>query len=249
MTAISLKDENEIATMRRAGQVVAQVLDHAAQLIRPGLTLLELERAAHQLIIQHRAQPTFLGYKGFPAAVCISLNDEVVHGIPNQRAIASGDLVKLDVGVTLNGLIADAARTYIVGTIPAPVRQLVTTTEQALYQGIAQARPGNRLHDISHAIQHHVEARGFSVVRALTGHGVGHDLHEGPSIPNFGRPGTGIRLKPGMTLAIEPMTNLGSYQVRTDPNGWTVRTTDHSPSAHFEHTVLITDGPAQLLTQ
>ena len=248
-TGVYLKDAQEVSIMRRAGAIVRRVLEEASGQIRPGVTLLELERWCHRSILEQGGMPSFLGYQGFPAAVCISVNDEVVHGIPSERRIADADLVKLDVGVTLDGMIADAAATYVVGAIPARSRELVVTTEQALYKGIEQARAGNHLHDISHAIQTHVERQGFSVVRALSGHGVGRKLHEGPSIPNFGRAGSGVKLRAGMTLAIEPMINLGNLEVCTEDNGWTVKTRDGRPSAHFEHTILVTDGPAEILTQ
>lgn len=235
--------------MRRAGRLVAQTLNVAAEKVQEGISLKALEDICHQFILAHGGKPAFLGYRGFPGAVCISINDEVVHGIPDSRLLTDGDLVKIDVGVLKDGLYADGARTFIVGSVPARVDQLVQVTEQALYLGIQQARAGNRLSAISCAIQQHVEAHGFSVVEELSGHGIGIELHEEPAVPNFAKPGTGIRLKAGMTIAIEPMVNFGSPQVQTDANKWTVKTRDGLPSAHFEHTVLITNGAPEILTK
>jgi methionyl aminopeptidase len=235
--------------MRRAGELVARTLDAIIERVQPGVTLLQLERGCREFIQAHGGKPAFLGYRGFPAAACISVNEEVVHGIPGSRRVAAGDLIKIDIGVAVDGLFADGARTYVVGEIPPRTRELVAATERALHLGIEQAQAGNRLSDISCAIQKHVEAHGFSVVRDLSGHGVGVELHEEPAVPNFGRPGTGIKLVPGMTLAIEPMVNQGRFDVFTDRNGWTVVACDRLPSAHFEHTVLVTDGPAEILTR
>jgi methionyl aminopeptidase len=244
-----IKDAQEIEGMRQAGRIVARVLDHIADRMKPGITLTQLARWCQEFITGEGGKPAFLGYRGFPGAVCTSVNDEVVHGIPGPRRIREGDLVKLDVGVIKNGLYADGARTFVIGSTPPRTQELVAATEQALYLGIEQATAGKRVSDISCAIQRFVETRGFSVVRDLSGHGVGIELHEEPAVPNFGKPGTGRKLVPGMTLAIEPMVNLGAFEVLTEANGWTVKTRDGAPSAHFEHTVLVTGGPAEILTQ
>ena len=244
-----IKDAREIQAMREAGRIVAGALDHIAAQVKVGATLAQLERACKEFITANGGKPAFLGYKGFPGAICISVNDQVVHGIPNGRRVAESDLVKIDIGVLKYGLYADGARTFVVGAVSARIRELVAATERALYLGIEQARAGNKLSDISWAVQRYVEAHGFSVVRELSGHGVGIELHEEPAVPNFGKPGTGARLKAGMTLAIEPMVNLGSYEVRTEANDWTVATRDGQPSAHFEHTILVTEGPAEILTR
>lgn len=208
----------------------------------------ELERVCVSVIEAGSGKPTFLGYRGFPAPVCISVNEEVVHGIPDGRRLVEGDIVKLDVGVTKDGLVADAARTFEVGRVAEEVHELVKATEEAFWIGTAKAVPGNRVSDISAAVQTYVEEKGYSVVRELCGHGVGLELHEEPSVPNFGKPGRGRRLEPGMTLAIEPMVNLGRAEVRTLDNGWTVVAQDRMPSAHYENTVLVTEGKPEVLT-
>jgi methionyl aminopeptidase len=243
-----VKDTSEIARIRRAGALVARTLDFIRERVRPGVTLQQLADWCQAFIVRHDAQPAFLGYRGFPGAICTSVNEEVVHGIPGPRALRDGDLVKLDIGVLKDGMYADAARTYPVGEITPKQKKLVATTESALQLGIEQARAGNRLSAVSCVIQQYVEAQGFSVVRELSGHGVGIELHEEPAIPNFGRPGTGPKLVKGLTLAIEPMVNLGRFEVDTDRNGWTVVARDGLPSAHFEHTILVQDGPAEILT-
>lgn len=246
---IYIKDEPEIVAMRRAGAIVARTLDSIADNVKPGVTLLELEHWCQAFIEEQGGKPAFLGYRGFPGAVCISVNQEVVHGIPSARRVQESDLIKIDVGVLKDGLYADGARTFPVGAIDRRTQKLVGATAEALERGIQQACAGNRISDISCSIQDYVEAQGFSVVRELSGHGVGVELHEEPSVPNFGKPGTGAVLKPGMTLAIEPMVNMGKYDVLTERNGWTVVTKDGLPSAHFEHTVLIRDGRAEILTK
>jgi len=247
--AIFIKSEKEIKSMRKAGRIVAKTLHLIEDEIIEGKTLKELEAACAKIITEENAKPAFLGYRGFPAAVCISVNDEVVHGIPNGRHLKNGDIVKIDVGVYKDGVYADGAKSFHLGKISSILADLLTITEKALTLGIEQAKTGNHISDISHAIQDYVEANGFSVIRELSGHGVGVQLHEEPAIPNFGRPGKGIRLVAGMTLAIEPMVNLGSYEVWTDKNGWTVKTKDGKPSAHFEHTVLVTDSAPEILTE
>ncbi len=235
--------------MRVAGRILVRMLDAMAAAIAPGVTTRELDRICESGIRAAGAEPTFKGYCGYPAAACVSINDEVVHGIPRDRRLKSGDLVKIDVGVTKAGLIADAARTFEVGDVSPKLHALVLATEESFRQGIDQARVGNRIGDIGHAVQSYVEARGYSVVRALCGHGVGRELHEAPSIPNYGRPGKGMRLEAGMTIAVEPMVNLGGFDVRTLDDGWTVVTKDSLPSAHYENTILITNGEPEILTR
>jgi len=246
--AVHLKSEREIEGIRAAGRVVAGTLAAVAKAVGPGKTPKELEQLCDAYIRSHGGYPTFLGYRGFPAAVCISVNEEVVHGIPGQRRLADGDIVKVDVGVTKDGLIADGARTFPVGRVKPEVLALVKATERAFWLGTAQARAGNRVADIGHAVQSYVEAQGYSVVRDLCGHGVGTNLHEDPSVPNFGKAGHGMKLVAGMTLAIEPMVNTGGYEVKTLENGWTVVAADGRPSAHYEHTVLVTAGEPMILT-
>ena len=228
--------------------MVAGALEAAGKAVSPGKTLRELEQVCDEYIRSHGGYPTFLGYRGFPAAVCIGVNEEVVHGIPGPRRLADGDIVKVDVGVTKDGLIADGARTFAVGNVRLGVLALVAATERSFWMGAAQARVGNRVSDIGHAVQAYVEAKGYSVVRDLCGHGVGTNLHEDPSVPNFGKPGMGMKLLAGMTLAIEPMVNMGGFEVETLGNGWTVVAADRRPSAHYEHTVLVTAGEPEILT-
>lgn len=246
---IFIKSEKEIAGIRKSGRIVAKTLKLIETEIIQGTSLESLEQACIKIITSENAKPAFLGYRGFPKAVCISVNDEVVHGIPNGRKLKNGDIVKIDVGVYKEGLYADGARSFRVGNIGQILENLVGTTEKALTLGISQALAGNRISDISHSIQDYVEAQGFSVIRELSGHGVGVQLHEEPSVPNFGKPGRGIKLVPGMTLAIEPMVNLGTYDVWTDVNGWTVKTKDGKASAHFEHTILVTESEPEILTR
>ena len=238
------KSQREIEKMASAGALVAETIAYVGSLLRPGVTTDELDHAAGVFIRDHGGIPTSEGYKGYPKAICISANDVVVHGIPDGCAVADGDLVTIDVGVTLDGYIADSAYTFGVGEIDAELRRLLEVAEDALAAGIGEGVVGNRVGDISHAIQVVVEAAGFSVIRQLVGHGVGRHYHEDPHIPNFGEPGRGPRLSEGMTIAIEPMITAGGPDVYTTDDGWTIRTTDGSMSAHFEHTVAITaDGP------
>lgn len=246
---IYIKSAKEIDGIRNAGRIVAMTLNYIKDYLKPNITLAEIERLCAEFILKHNAQPAFKGYRGFPAAVCISINNEVVHGIPDNRKIVAGDIVKIDVGVYKNNFYADGAKTYPVGKINDDVKKLIAVTEQALSAGIDQARVGNRLGDISFAIQQTVEKNGFSVVRELSGHGVGIELHEEPYVPNYGNPNQGIALKKGMTLAIEPMVNMGTYEVYTLKNNWTVVTKDGKPSAHFEHTIAITDNEPEILTK
>ncbi|MEO0073484.1 MAG: type I methionyl aminopeptidase [candidate division WOR-3 bacterium] len=247
--ALYIKTQREIEGIRRAGEIAAGALRAAGAAVKPGVTLLELERVCVEYIRKRGGEPTFMGYRGFPGAVCLSVNDEVVHGIAGERVLVEGDIVKIDVGVTRDGLIADMARTIAVGAVSAEVRSLILATEEAFCRALKQARPGHRVAHISQAIEEYVTARGYSVVRELCGHGVGIELHEEPSVPNFVARQRGVELKPGMTLAIEPMVNMGSSEVRTLPNGWTVVTADGKPSAHYENTVLITDGEPEILTR
>jgi methionyl aminopeptidase len=246
--SVHLKSAREVEGIRAAGLVVAGTLEAAGKAVSPGKTLRQLEQICDKYIRLQGGYPTFLGYRGFPAAVCIGVNEEVVHGIPGHRKLAEGDIVKVDVGVTKDGLIADGARTFAVGDVKPEILALVAATEKSFWLGAAQAKAGNRVSDIGHAVQSYVESQGYSVVRDLCGHGVGTSLHEDPSVPNFGKPGLGMKLVAGMTLAIEPMVNMGRYEVETLANGWTVVAADHKPSAHYEHTVLVTDGEPAILT-
>ncbi len=234
--------------MREAGRLVALCHQVVAEAIRPGVTTRELDRIAEEFIRKNGGIPTFKGYFGYPASICVSVNDEVVHGIPGPRVLREGDIVSVDIGVTYKGFVGDAAFTWPVGKVSELARRLLDVTREALAAGIAQSRPGNRLTDISHAVQTLAEAHGFSVVREFVGHGIGRQMHEEPQVPNYGPPGQGPTLLPGMVLAIEPMVNAGGAEVWVDKDRWTVRTRDGSLSAHFEHTVAITrDGP-QILT-
>ncbi|MCE5196730.1 MAG: type I methionyl aminopeptidase [Negativicutes bacterium] len=241
---IILKSENEINAMRHAGTILARVLKAVTEAVRPGITTQELDEIAAEVIRKAGCKPSFLGYNGFPSTLCISVNEEVVHGFPGARKLQEGDIVSIDGGVIYEGMHSDSAVTLPVGEISAEKARLLQVTKESLYLGIAQALEGNRLSDISHAVQVHAEAAGYSVVRDLVGHGVGCDLHEDPEIPNYGSPHRGPRLKSGMTLAIEPMINMGRYEVEVEENQWTIVTQDRQPSAHFEHSILITPtGP------
>lgn len=245
---IPIKSEREIDKMREACKSAASVLDKLAMLVRPGVTTSEIDEAATDFMSDENCRSAFLGYRNFPGNICISVNEEVVHGIGGSRRIQYSDIVKLDVGVIKNGWVGDTAKTVPVGAIKPAWSRLLAVTEDILDRVIPMATAGRRVGDISAFIEDEVVANGYNVVREFVGHGVGRNLHEEPQIPNFGRAGTGPRLKAGMTLAIEPMVNLGGAAVRTLEDGWTVVTADHSPSAHFEHTVLITKGEAQILT-
>ncbi len=245
---ILLKKEKELAIMRECGRIVALSLQKMAEAIHPGVTTMELNKIGEEVLRQCGATPSFKGYRGFPAGVCISVNCEVVHGIPGRRKLREGDIVSLDVGAYLSGYHGDGAWTYPVGEVSSEARNLLRVGEYALYKGIEKARVGNRVGDISHAIQDFVESEGYSVVRDLVGHGIGRSLHEDPAVPNFGRAGTGPRLRAGMTLCIEPMINQGRPEVRCLEDGWTVVTRDGSLSAHFEHMVSITPKGPEVLT-
>jgi methionyl aminopeptidase len=239
--------------MKESCRIVAEVLRMLAVHIEPGVTTGELDRLAEEYIRSQDGEPAFKGYGHdrrnlFPASICASIDDEVVHGIPGGRVLKNGEIISVDVGVRKNGFYGDGAWSYAVGEVSSTKRLLMDVTRKSLEQGLGKAVAGNRVHDISAAVQSHVEAAGFSVVRDLVGHGVGRSLHEEPAVPNFGRPGTGPLLEEGMTLAIEPMVNAGSYRVKIDSDGWTVRTADGEPSAHFEHTVLVTRNGPEILT-
>ena len=239
--------EEKVEGVRAAAQVVARALREVGRAVRPGVTTAELDRIAETVIRDHGARPAFKGYRGFPDTICASVNEEVVHGIPGPRALESGDIVGIDVGAELHGWYGDAARTFAVGDVSDEASRLMRVTEEALRLGVAQARAGNRVGDISHAVQSHVERHGFSVVRDLVGHGIGSEMHEEPSVPNYGPAGKGPKLVVGMMLAIEPMVNAGGSAVVTRADGWTVATKDGRWSAHFEHTVAVgTDGPELL---
>ncbi len=246
---IVLKSPAELAVMRRACRVAAVALRAVVEAVRPGVTTRELDRIAEDRIRALGGIPSFLGYRGYPASLCVSVNDEVVHGIPGRRRLREGEIVSLDLGAIVEGFHGDLAVTVPVGRISEDLERLLRVTAASLEEGIRAVRPGGRLGDISAAIQRYVERHGFSVVRDFAGHGVGRNLHEEPQVPNFGRPGNGVVLQPGMTLAIEPMVNAGTSDVTVDPDGWTVRTRDHKPSAHFEHTVAVTETGADVLTR
>ena len=245
---IIIKSEREIAIMRQAGRIVATVLYILMKQVKPGMKTKELDIIAGREVEKLGGKPSFKGYRGFPANLCVSVNDQIVHGIPGERVLRQGDIVSLDMGAIYNGFQGDGAVTVAVGEISSGAKELLATTEDVLKAGIAAARSGARLGDISSAIQNHAEAKGYSVVREYTGHGIGRDMHEEPQIPNFGNPGTGPVLKKGMTLALEPMVNMGDWHTRVGDDQWTVLTADGSLSAHFEHTIAITDGEPEILT-
>jgi methionyl aminopeptidase len=243
------KSKGEIEAMARAGQVVAETLDRVGEHVRPGVTTKELDEVAEEFIRSQGGSPTFKGYRGFPASICASPNSMVVHGIPGDYRLEGGDVLSIDVGVTLDGFVADSAYTFAVGEIDGDAERLLEVCRAALSAGIAEARAGNHVQDISHAVQATTEQAGFSVVRSLVGHGIGRAMHEEPQVPNFGEPGRGPVLSPGMTLAIEPMINAGSPEVWVADDRWSISTNDGSLSAHFEHTVAITDNGPLILTR
>lgn len=249
---LELKSQEDLRTMRRAGQIVAEVLDRLRAAVRPGVSTIELDRIAEEITRKRGAVPAFKGYqvgtRVFPASLCVSINEEVVHGIPSPRTLRDGDIVGLDFGVQLDGYYADAALTVPVGTVSAEALRLLTVTREALEAGIGSLRVGNRLGDLSHAIQRRAEGAGYSIVREFVGHGIGRRLHEEPQVPNFGEPGRGRLLREGMVLAIEPMVNLGGPGVMVKDDGWTAVTRDGSLSAHFEHSVALTESGPEVLT-
>lgn len=254
MGKVSIKSEREIDLIRESCRIVSEVLAVVGAHVKPGVYTSELDEIAEEYIRSKGAEPAFKGYGHdrnnlFPSTLCVSVEDEVVHGIPNGRKLEEGDVVSIDVGVRKNGYYGDGARTFVAGRTSHEKMRLLQVTEESLYKGIELARAGNHLHDVSFAVQQHVEGAGFSVVRDLVGHGIGKQLHEEPAVPNFGTAGTGILLKEGMTLAIEPMVNAGTYKVEVDKDGWTVRTADGKPSAHFEHTIVVRKGEAEILTR
>jgi len=242
---ITIKTDSEIEYMLKAGRVVAEALDTLEKYVKPGISTGELDRIAEEIILGRNAKPSFKGYYGFPASICASVNNEVVHGIPNKdRILNEGDIISIDCGAVLNGYQGDAARTFPVGNVSEEAAKLIEVTKNSFFKGIEKAKVGNRLTDISAAIQEYVESYGFSIVRDYVGHGIGKDMHEDPEVPNFGRPGRGPKLSKGMCLAIEPMVNIGDFNVKVEPNKWTVVTVDGSLSAHYENTVaILNDGP------
>ena len=248
MTMIPIKTERELSVMRRACKITAAARALAGEMVRPGVTTKEIDKAVHDYIVSQGATPSFLNYSGYPASACISVNNTVIHGIPDGRVLKEGDIVSVDVGAYWGGFHGDCAATYACGEISPEAQKLIEVTRQSFFEGVKFARQGYRISDISHAVQSHVEANGFSVVRAFIGHGVGEQLHEEPEVPNYGKPGRGPRLIRGMTIAIEPMVNAGTYDVRVLKDGWTTVTADGKLSAHYENTVLITDGEPEILT-
>jgi methionyl aminopeptidase len=242
------KSKTEIEKMRAAGRIVASVLDRLTVLAEPGITTRDLDREAERMIRDAGAIPTFKGYHGFPASICTSINDEVVHGIPGNRKLRDGDIIGIDCGATYMGYVGDSAVTVPVGDVGEPVKRLLDCARQSLFQAIQKCRVGNRLGDVCHAVQAYVEPLGYGIVRNYCGHGIGRAMHEEPQVPNYGRPGTGPVLREGWVLAIEPMVNLGRHDVKVLSDGWTVITLDGKPSAHFEHTVAITEDGPQILT-
>ena len=246
---ITIKNQNDIAAMRIAGRITKQALNLVGQHVRPGITTKELDKIAYDYIRSQGAVPSFLNYNGFPASICASRNDEVVHGIPSKKTVLQdGDIISIDVGAYKGGFHGDCAKTFFVGQVSEEAQKLVAATRQSFYEGMKYAKAGNRIGDFSSAIQSYIESMGYSIVRDLVGHGIGSHMHEDPSVPNFGRPGRGPRLVPGMALAIEPMVNAGNFEVRVMDDDWTVKTLDGSLSAHYENTILITGGEPEILT-
>lgn len=246
---VIIKSKSEIEKMRRAGSITAGALEAAGAALHAGMTTAELDSVIKKYITSHGARPSFLGYGGFPASACISVNDVVIHGIPSGRKILDGDIVSVDVGAYIDGYHGDSAKTYAVGNVDEKKLALMKSTEESLYLAIDMVKPGVRLGDIGAAIARYNEQNGYSVVRQFVGHGVGKDLHEEPEVPNFGKEGHGLRLQAGMVIAIEPMINMGTAAVKTMPDGWTVKTRDGLPSAHFEHTIAVTNEGAVILTR
>ncbi len=248
MNMIPIKNDREISMMRRACKITAAARALAGDMVRPGVTTKEIDKAVHDFIVSQGATPSFLNYSGYPASACISVNQTVIHGIPDSRVLKEGDIVSIDVGAFWGGFHGDCAATFACGEISPEAQKLIDVTKQSFFEGIKFARQGCRVSDIGSAVQTYVESNGFSVVRDFIGHGVGANLHEAPEVPNFGRPGRGPRLIKGMTIAVEPMVNMGAFGVRVLSDGWTTVTADGSLSAHYENTVLITDGEPEILT-
>ncbi len=245
---IYLKTDEEIELMRESNRLVGMTLGELSKHIQPGVTGLQLDKIADEFIRDHRAVPSFLGYGGFPNSITTSVNENVVHGIPNNTPLQEGDVVSIDCGTSLNGYSGDSAYTFCVGEVDEKTKELLRVTLKSLYLGIEQAKEGNRIGDISNAVQSYCEKQGYSVVRELVGHGIGQKMHEAPEVPNYGRRGTGPLIKNGMCIAIEPMINMGSKNVVFEKDGWTVRTKDRKPSAHFEHTIAVRNGKADILS-
>ncbi len=245
---ITLKSPHEIEAMRRAGKITAAARAFAGEMVRPGVTTQEIDKAVYEFITKHGATPSFLHYNGYPASVCISVNDEIIHGIPGKRVLQEGDIVSVDVGAYIGGYHGDCAGTFPCGKISEEAQRLIDVTRQSFFEGLRYAREGYRVGDISHAIQAYVESNGFSIVREYVGHGIGTKMHEAPEVPNYGHPGRGPRLLRGMTLAVEPMVNAGTAAICQMPDGWTVKTADGKYAAHYENSILITSGDPELLT-
>ena len=245
---ITLKSEHEIELMRRAGKITAAARALAREMVKPGVTTQQIDKAVYHFIKSQGATPSFLNYNGYPASVCVSVNDEIIHGIPGKRVLKEGDIVSVDVGAYIGGFHGDCAGTYPCGQVSDQALDLIRVTQQSFFEGLKFAREGYRLSDISHAVQEYVESHGYSVVREYVGHGIGRRMHESPEVPNFGNPGHGPRLLRGMTIAVEPMVNAGSAAIRQMSDGWTVKTADGRNAAHYENTILITDGDPELLT-
>ncbi|WP_312941382.1 type I methionyl aminopeptidase [Oscillibacter sp.] len=245
---IILKSPEEIDLMRRAGKLTAAARALAGEMVKPGVTTQEINDEVERFIRKNHAVPSFLHYQGYPASVCISVNDEIIHGIPGKRVLLEGDIVSVDVGAYIGGFHGDCAATFACGTVSKEAQDLIDVTRQSFFEGIKQARQGNRTGDISAAVQTYAEAHGYGIVREFVGHGVGADMHESPEIPNYGHPGRGPRLLAGMTIAVEPMVNAGSASIYQMSDGWTVRTADGKNAAHYENTILITDGEPEILT-
>ena len=245
---ITLKSEHEIELMRRAGKITAAARALARDMVKPGVTTQQIDKAVYHFIKSQGATPSFLNYNGYPASVCVSVNDEIIHGIPGKRVLKEGDIVSVDVGAYIGGFHGDCAGTYPCGQVSDQALDLIRVTQQSFFEGLKFAREGYRLSDISHAVQEYVESHGYSVVREYVGHGIGRRMHESPEVPNFGNPGHGPRLLRGMTIAVEPMVNAGSAAIRQMSDGWTVKTADGKNAAHYENTILITDGEQELLT-
>lgn len=253
--AITIKSKDELRLMRTAGQITAQVLQQLACMVKPGVNVLELDETVRREFSRRGVAPTFLGYphlpdqeKNYPATVCVSINDVIVHGIPRDQVMQEGDIVSIDLGATYKGYVGDCALTVICGEGTDETRRLVATCSESLDAAIEQARKNNHIGDIGHAVETYAEDRGYRVVREYVGHGVGRRMHEDPNVPNYGKPGSGVKLRPGMVIAIEPMVNVGGWQTKKDPDDWTIRTMDGSLSAHFEHTVAITENGPEVLT-
>lgn len=246
---ITIKSDSEIEIMAEAGKITAKALEAVEKAVKPGVSTLELDEIARSVIVSNQAIPAFLHYQGYPKSICASINEEIVHGIPSaKRILREGDIVSIDIGAVYQGFVGDMANTFPVGTVSEQAMNLIEVTRKSFYAGLEFCRLGCRLYDVSHAIQTEAESAGYGVVREYVGHGIGRNMHEEPSVPNYGEPGKGVRLQKGMTIAIEPMINIGTYRTKLMPDHWTVKTADGSLSAHYEHTVAITDAEPRILT-